>query len=423
MNGLGRAAIVTVAAIAGAASAQERVPGGPVAVYWVSAQTSSGFMAGMMGGGGGGRPGMGAMMGMMMRGGPDPDAVNHTLRLQLGSNRRPDGAPQAEHDPPAGLNAGPALPLVTPVQEPSQPVEETPGPPQEYRRPHGRMLIFWGCGAHAGPGQPYVIDFARVGQDPQAFAGVMRGLAVTPMQPPSPGRFATYGEWPNAKSRATVPPNGSLVGDHLVRGDYTPDIRFALTPDQDFMAPLKLLRNERTPTGAVALAWNPVATALGYFASAMGGSGEDTVVMWTSSASQAAAFALPDYLAPSETRRLVASGHLMPPARTECLVPQEAVQAMGRGGLVQMAAYGDEANFAWPPRPKRLEWVVKVRYRSTTSGLLGQADPMGGGHRGRGGYGEDDGEGAGDAQQQQQQQQQQHRGPGSILHGLGGFIP
>jgi hypothetical protein len=420
MRTLGRAAAVAAVVIAGAASAQERAPGGPVAVYWMSAQTSTGFMAGMMGGGGG-RPGMGAMMGMMMRGGPDPDAVSHSLRLQLGSSRRPQGAPEAEHDPPAALNAGPVLPLVTPVQQPVQPVEESPGPPPEYHRPHGRMLIFWGCGEHAGPGQPYVIDFAKVGDDPTAFAGVMRGLAVTPMQPPSPGRFATYGEWPNARSRTSIPANGALVGDHLVKGDYIPDIRFSLAPGQDFMAPLRLLRNDRTPTGAVQLAWTAPPTALGYFATAMGGSGEDTVVMWTSSASQAAAFAVPDYLAPAETRRLVASRHLMPPTQTQCLVPQEAVQAMGRGGLLQLAAFGDEADFAWPPRPQRLEWVVKVRYRSTTSGMLGQPDPMGGGRRGHRDDGDD-----GSSQQQpppQQQQQQQHRGPGSLLHGLGGFIP
>lgn len=397
-----RAAVVAAVAVASAASAQERAPGGPVAVYWVSAQTTSGFGAGMMGAGG--RPNMGALMGMMSGDGPDPNAANHTLRLQLGSERHPNGPPQAEHDPPQGLGVGPSLPLVTPVEQPSQPTEEAPQAPQQFHRPRGRLLIFWGCGEHAGPGQPYVVDFASLSADPQAFAGLMRGMAVTPMQPPSPGRNTTYGEWPNAQSSVTVPPNGSLVGDHLIRGDYTPDIRFTLGPNQDFMAPLQLLRNERTGEGAVALGWNAVPTALGYFASAMGGGGQDTMVMWTSSATQAASFGLPDYLSPGETRRLVADGHLMDPSRTQCHVPAEAVQAMGRGGFVQLTAYGDEADFGWPPRPARLEWVVKVRYRSSTSGMLGM--PMGG----RGGYG----------QPQDQQDQQQHR---PRFPGLGGFIP
>jgi len=427
MKSVVRVAVIAAVAMAGAAAAAEHSghrasrpasappvesgPVAPVAVYWMSAQTSSGFMAGMMGAGGG-KPGMGSMMGMMMRGGPDPNAVNHTLRLQLGSNQRPSGAPQAEHDPSQGLGTGP-LPLVTPVAQPSQPVEEAPEAPQEYRRPHGRMLIYWGCGEHAAPGQPYVIDFAKLGNDPTAFAGLMRGMAVTPMQPPSPSRFATYGEWPNAKSRQTIPPNASLVGDHRVRGDYSPDINFRLGPGQDFMAPLRLVNNNRTPSGSVALGWNSVPTALGYFASAFGGSGQDTVVMWTSSASQTAAFAVTDYLSPSETRRLVASRHLMPPSQTQCTVPQEVVRDMGRGGFLSLNAYGDEANFGWPERPQRPQWLVKVRYRSTTSGLLGQANPMGGGGgygRGRGGDDDDD-------------QPQQRQGGGGFLHGLGGFIP
>jgi hypothetical protein len=419
-------AAVAAIAVAGAATAAEHSAhrshagpppqasdsgssGGPVAVYWMSAQTSSGFMAGMTGGGG--KPSMGSMMGMMMRGGPDPNAVNHTLRLQLGSNRRPDGRPQAEHDPDPGLNTG-ALPLVTPVQQPSQPVEEAPQAPQEYHRPHGRMLIYWGCGEHAPPGQPYVIDFARLGNDPTAFAGLMRGMAVTPMQPPSPSRFATYGEWPNAQSRATIPANSSLIGPHTIRGDYSPDIHFNLGPGQDFMAPLQLVSNNRTPSGAVLLGWRPVPTALGYFATAIGGAGEDQIVMWTSSASQTVAFALTDYLSPGETRRLVQSRHLMAPAQTQCAVPQEVVRDMGRGGFVSLNAYGDEANFAWPERPQRPQWFAKVRYRSTTSALLGQPNPMGGGGRGRGRGGDDD-----------DGQQQQRPSGGGFLHGLGGFIP
>ena len=434
----GRVAIVAAVGLAGAASAAEHHgaagkagataakaspaanegEGGPVAVYWMSAQTSSGFMAGMMGGNG--KMDRGAMMGMMMRGGPDPNAVNHTLRLQLGSNRRPNGAPQAEHDPSNALNSGP-LPLVTPVAQPSQPVEEEPRAPEQYQKPEGRILIFWGCGEHAGPNQPYVIDFAKMQNNPQAMAGLMRGMAVSAMQPPSPSRFATYGEWPNDRSRATIPPNGSLIGDHTVKGDYSPDIHFNLAPGQDFMAPLRLVTNARTRSGAVQLAWTPAPTALGYFATAMGGGeggrgGGTTAVMWTSSAAQAFAFGLPEYLAPGETRRLVADGHLMAPSQTQCTVPQEAVQAMGRGGLVQLAGYGEEANFGWPARPQRPVWAVKVRYRTTTSGMLGQADPMGGGGR-RGGDDDDDQRGGG-------QQQQQHGG--GFMHGLGGlggFIP
>ena len=413
MNTWGRASVVAAMVVAGAAAAAEDHTGGPVAVYWMSAQTSSGFMAGLMGAGG--KPDRGAMMSMMMHGGPDPNAVSHTLRLQLGSTHRPNSSPSAEHDPSEALNTGP-LPLVTPVAQPSQPVEEEPRAPEQYQRPQGRILIFWGCGEHAGPNQPYVIDFAQMQNNPQAMAGLMHSMAAASMQPPSPGRFATYGEWPNDQSRTAIPPDGSLVGDHTVKGDYSPDIHFSLGPDQDFMAPLRLITNVRTPSGAVQLAWTPAPTALGYFATAMGGGGGGqgggvTAVMWTSSASQAFAFGLPDYLAPSETRRLVADGHLLAPSQTQCAVPQEAVQAMGRGGIVQLAGYGEEANFAWPARPQRPIWMVKVRYRTTTSGMLGQANLMGG----RRGADDDDNNGG--------QQQQQHGGFMHGLGGLGGFIP
>ena len=77
---------------------------------------------------------------------------------------------------------------------------------------------------------------------------------------------------------------------------------------------------------------------------------------------------------------------------TSCAVPKEAVDA-GRQGLVQMVAYGHEANFVYPPRPAdpkvawNRQWEVKVRYRSATGGMLGQPMPQMGGRGGPpGGY-------------------------------------
>jgi hypothetical protein len=381
MNRMGRAAmIVAVAATgAGAAPRESREVFTPVATYWVSAQTTTGLMAGIMGANG--RPSMGSIAGMMMRGGPRADAVNHGLRLQLGSMLRPSGEPRAEHDPPAGLGLGASLPLVTPrpTAQPVAPVDETPSrePPREYQRPKGRMLIYWGCGEHAGPGQPFVIDFAKVTAGQQSFAGLMSGLAVAAMQPPSPSRAATYGEWPNDKTRGGVSAQASLVGDHLVKGDYTPDINFQLGPAQDFMAPLHVV-NSPMPSGAAQLSWLPIRTATGYVAFMVGagghggGDGAD-IVMWTSSNTQAPAFGFSDYLAPGEVRRLVAAGRFLGPQTSQCVVPQEVTQG-APAGLLTMTAYGEEANFRSPagaPTP----WAVKVRYRSSTSVLLG----MGGG--------------------------------------------
>jgi hypothetical protein len=383
----------------------------------MSAATASG-MGGMMGGGG--RPSMASIMAMRNGG---AGAYTHNLVLQLGSSDRPTGGdPAAEHDPPEGLDVGPTLPLVTP--QPAAPVahEEPEGPPPQYHQPRGRMLIFWGCGEHAPAGQPLVIDFAQMGegQVPAQFTALMRGLAVRPMQPPSSARNATYGEWPNSQSGTRVPPQGSLQGDHVIHGNYSPEIKFALGPNQDFMGPFVLTSNVKNPSGSATLAWNPVDGSRGYFAAMMGAHGQDQVVMWTSSAAQTAAFAPPDYLSDSEITRLVASRALMDPSTTSCVVPEEAVAAAGGGSFFQMAAYGGEANFSYPPRPPapqpwRIAWEVKVRYKSTTSGILGMdmSRMMGG----RGSYQQPD---QGDDQQQQQPPPKQHP---SIFNPLGGLIP
>ena len=89
-----------VAGIAGAAFAQpagQKVTG-PVATYWMSAATQSGF--GMPGaGGGGGRPSASQIMAMMRGGG----AAQHTLTLQLGF---PQGASGARGRAPAAAGPG-----------------------------------------------------------------------------------------------------------------------------------------------------------------------------------------------------------------------------------------------------------------------------------------------------------------------------
>lgn len=394
---------------------------GPVAVYWMSAATSSG-MGGMTGGGmtPGQRPSMAQMMGMASR---DPNAPSHSLILQLGSSHRPEGGgPTAEHDPPQVLGVGQMLPLLSPEpQAPAAHEEAEPGPPPQYQQPHGRMLIFWGCGEHAGPGQPYVIDFAKLGQTggAQQFMALARGLAVTPMRPPSPTRNTTYGEWPNRETRVTVPGDGSLQGDHYVHGNYSPDIRFSLAANQDFLPPIRLTSNEKTPTGSANLAWRPVDGASAYFITMIGSRDRDQVVMWSSSASQTSAFALPDYLSTGEIRRLVANHALLPADATSCVIPQEAMAAAGSSGFFQMAAYGDETNIAYPPRPPapkpwNIAWEVKVRYRASTAGVVG----MDMSRMGMGGREGEEGRPPGD-----RPPPRRRPNPFNPLGGLGGFIP
>ena len=409
---LARKALISAAVgmtAAGAAMAQQQPTTGPVAVYWMSAATTSGMgpmpgMGGqqMMGGQGGGaqtpqsqpprRPGLGAMMGMALGGRAPPGAgdpgaggprgmppgmmgggANRTLTLQLGSSQKPNGQPEGEHLPPPGLQAGESLPLVTPRVAPPEPPEPG-GPPQmPTQRPRGRMLIYWGCGEHAPA--PIVIDFSKIG--PNMPPPNMPFVAASPGRPPSPGRYATYGDWPNQQARTTVPPDGSLVGAHVVRSSYSPEIHFNLGPGQDFLAPLTITGSDPTPGGATRVSWAPVAGATGYYAWMFGAQERgETVVMWSSGSAASMMGALTDYLPPSEVRRLIAQGMVMPPQTTQCVVPSEVVKASPYG-MLSMIAYGEETDLADPPRPRdpkaiwNIKWTVKVRRKSTTSTLLG----------------------------------------------------
>ena len=389
------AAGVSTLALAGVVWAQNKpVAAGPVATYWMTAETTSGLGAAM---GRGGAGMVGAMMSGRMSGG-----TAHTLRLQLGSNRRAQGSPSAEHLPPAGLGAGASLPLLTPDRVRPEPT----GPMGPMERPKGKMLIFWGCGEKAGPGQPVVIDFAKLaaGQLPAGF----NTINVRAQTPPSPGRDATYGEWPNQRSSVTVPATGSLVGEHVVRGNYSPEIRFSLAPGQDFLPPLSV-SNGQAGSGAVLLNWRQVTGARAYLATAMGSSEDGTVVMWSSSATQMAGMGIPDFMSDGDLSRLVAQKVLMSPATTQCAVPAEAVRAMPQA-MLQMIAYGPEANFSYPPRPAPLQWAVKLRTKSTYMTMLGMDMSAFGGA--------ENGDDNAAARQQQQPQKKKKKG---LFDSIGGI--
>lgn len=371
--GAAGAALVGAGASIARAAATAAPAGGP-ATYWMVAETGSG-MGSMMGAGGG--RGMN-MQAMMMGGGQS--SYSHNLQLQLGTGRRAAGEPSAEHLPPAGLRVGASLPLVTPRGTPADPT------PWKMEKPKGRMLIYWGCGDRVRDNQPAVIDYASMaaGKMPPAFAS-FRSLSG-----PSAGRNATYGEWPNARSEQRVPAGGSLLGDHVVRGNYTPEIRFSLTQGQDFLAPVDVSGNEAGPGGAVPLSWRPVAGAKAWLVSTMGSAQNGDVILWSSSESQAMAMAVAQ-IAPDEIARLVQSKVLLPAGATRCTVPAEVARA-AESAVLMTTAFGGEANFSHPARPAkapaswRPEWTVKLLTKSTYTGILGMdmAAMMGGGMAGSG---------------------------------------
>lgn len=327
----------------------------PVAQYWMSVETAAGMSM----------PGMGAtgfMAGMM--GGQQQSG--RKLNLQLGSQRAAD-APSAAHEIPQGMGMGASLPLLTPR---SAPVERTEREPFEGReRPKGRMLIYWGCGQNTRSGQPVVVDFSGLsqGQMPAGFASRRVATGIPPG-----GR--TVGLWPNQQDSKPVPEASSLRGEHTIRGNYAPEMRFTLGEGQDFMDRVELAF-ATVGAGAVSVRWNTPTSATGYFATVFGAESNDTV-FWSSSEVQEFGGLLADWVPPAEVARLIREKVVMPPQTTECTVPGEVVKKSGTP-MLNFIAYGPEANFGFPPRPQDPQWAVKVRFKSTASTLLGDAGESG----------------------------------------------
>lgn len=335
-----------------------------IARYTLDAGTISGMSA--MGRGGG----VAAAMAMMRGQG---GATAHELVLRLGSDRSATGAPSAVHTLPSGARFGPTLPLVTPQRQSGPAGEYTP------QTPKGKLLLFWGCGERAPAGQPIVIDFAKMaaGQVPPGLYA--QPLAIAEEWRVQQANSRTYGEWPNGSDAKPVPANASLLGAHKVSGNYTPEINFTL--DTDFMAPIAL-RNAALPSGAVALNWNTVPGATGYYAWAFSAKGDRggapaEMVWWTSSASQAFGGPMWDWLSPAAVAKLIEARTVMAPTQTQCTVPAEVRQAGGEVSMASLYAYGPERNFAYPPRPANAktpwnpEWIARARFRSMTMTMLG----------------------------------------------------
>jgi hypothetical protein len=341
----------------------------PVANYWMSVETAAGMSIPGMGGAGGFMAGMMGAQGQSGR----------RVMLQLGSQRPSADGPRADHYIPTGMSMGPSLPLVTPQRAPAERAEHE-SMPQGMEQPKGRMLIYWGCGENVRSGQPVIIDFARVAQGQTPPNMVSRRVSIP--GGPSASRAKTYGDWPNQRDSKAVPDGASLKGDHQIKGNYTPDIPFSLGEGQDFMDRVELSTAPRG-AGASQINWNAVGNATGYFATAMGGDGND-VVFWSSSEVQEMGGALMNYVPPAEVARLIREKVVLSPSITECTVPGEVVKRAGGTPFLNFIAYGPEANFAQPPRPADPKqaweplWAVKVRYKSTGSTLLGDAGGGGG---------------------------------------------
>ncbi len=368
---IGAAVVVGGGILAGPALTQQKSEA-PVARYTIDAGTMSG-MAGM-----GSRGGLGSVMSMMSGSG---GSVAHELQLRLGSSRSASGEPRADHFMPKVTGLGVSVPLVSP--KPGSPPTGSPGETRQPEMPKARLLLYWGCGEHAGPGQPVVIDFAKIAKGqvpPNLYAAA---VSVPEQWRVMQSNSTTFGEWPNAKDAKQVPGNSSLLGAHRIASNYAPEISFDL--DTDYLAALQV-QSTAMPSGAFAMNWNAIPGATGYYAWVMSAktdrSGQATdMVWWASSAKQAFGGPMWEWLSPPAVAKLVADKTVMPSTQTQCTVPAEVKKSGGDFLMANMFAYGPQRDFAYPPRPKdpklvwKPDWIARVRFRSNSMVMLGTDMP------------------------------------------------
>lgn len=367
----------TIAAMLASPLAAQQKTTGPKERYEMDAATMSGFAAM-----GGGKGGMGGAMSMMFGGGPD-NAIARQLFLRLGSNEAPTAPPpKGDHFflPPAKL--GKSVPLISPERKTG---EYSP----EFERPKGRLLLYWGCGAKAGPGQPVVIDFAKVaaGQVPPGLFST----AVPVIREVSAANSRSYMEWPNGKSDKMPSRDSSLLGAHRIASNVGPDINFTLA--QDYMPGLQASTAVQTD-GSVMIRWSPLQAATGYAAWAFGGMDKlergGDIIWWSSSDAREFGGGLWDWLPPAVVANLITKKIVMPPSQTSCQIPAEVKKASGEMMIGNLNAFGPEANFSYPPKPAgnapwNIDWTAKVRFRSYTMLMVGvDFGGMGGGATGGG---------------------------------------
>lgn len=330
----------------------------PVTRYWMSVSTEKGGFPGMPSGAGGGMPGIGSMLGM----GGGSDSSGKRLHLEVSSPKGLPADPRATHDIPPVQNMGPTLPLVPP--DPGRTHEGRPGErPEKFEKQKMRMVIYWGCSETVRPGQPYVIDTDKA--SPAEFGKMFQGRHRAG-QSLSPRTGTAYADWPNKRDGKQVPANSSLTGDHFVHGNYIPDIRFAIDPGHDFMAPVEFTSTKGNPSDSFYFQWDAIPTATGYFATAMGHDEKTgTMIIWSSSDVREAGWSLMNYLSNDDVRQLVRDRVVMPSSTTQCVVPK-GIFKDAQGAMIQFIAYGDELNIAYPTKPKDPIWAVKVRRKSTS---------------------------------------------------------
>jgi hypothetical protein len=356
------------------------------AQYWVDLSTSSMTIPGMpedgaAGGGGGGGGLLGNLIGNAV--GKRMSAAmgvgqGKSMYTELWVRAKPAGV-EGSHAIPPAMSMGDALPLLpirpAPVHE-SAPSEHSESKPE---KPKGRILLYWGCGEEVRKGQPKILDFAS-----QNYAEFAQFFS-TSHGGQSKGAQGKVGDsvWPNERDSKPVPENASLQGAHAVTGDSVPTtLKFNVDAANDFLPKARLAASGQ-PADSVALSWNAMENAKGYFLQAQGGGktddGGSDLILWSSSERPDNGWALMSYQAPAQVAKLVQQKVVLAPTVSTCAIPK-GIFAKAQGAVVNMIAYGPELNVSYPERPKKApsdwqpDWTTRVRVKSTGMTMLGMAD-------------------------------------------------
>jgi hypothetical protein len=419
---LSAAIALVIAATAGAADIPKPAARGPIAQYWMDLATYNmmgmdempgGIAGSMMGGMIGTRAAQGrdgrhakgvGNFGMTKYGG----MPGRQIDIALYTANKPAGTSATQETPQRADVGAEPLHLLTPPREgTSGSGEETTYP----ERPRGRILFYWGCSASVKPGQPRVIDMAKFSA--QDYAGFMQGRSV-----PDRGARAEpgYAIWPNDRENSRVARGASVAGEHVVTGEGVPDnLKFTLSRDQDFMPSFRIESGGKL-ADSIRVHWQSIEQARAYLLTAMSASedksGAPDLVLWSSSELPDPGTGLMNYASNANVDKWLREKVLLAPTQTECEVPA-GIFAKAENAMLQGIAYGNEANFSYPPKPTNAsatwspDWVARVRNKSVAMNMLGEnAASMNG--RGRD---EDSGEGRG---------KQEKKGPVDALKGLFG---
>jgi len=422
---LSAAIALVIAATAGAADTPKPAARGPIAQYWMDLATYNmmgmdempgGIAGSMMGGMIGTRAAQGrdgrhakgvGNFGMTKYGG----MPGRQIDIALYTANKPAGTRATQETPQRADVGAEPLHLLTPPREgTSGGGEETTYP----ERPRGRILFYWGCSASVKPGQPRVIDMAKFSA--QDYAGFMQGRSV-----PDRGARAEpgYAIWPNDRENSRVARSASVAGEHVVTGEGVPDnLKFTLSRDQDFMPSFRIESGGKL-ADSIRVHWQSIEQARAYLLTAMSASedksGAPDLVLWSSSELPDPGTGLMNYASNANVDKWLREKVLLAPTQTECEVPA-GIFAKAENAMLQGIAYGNEANFSYPPKPTNApatwspDWVARVRNKSVAMNMLGEnAASMS--ERSRGEEGGHDGDGRG---------KQEKKGPVDALKGIFG---